>query len=79
MVQCALGQAHHLGADGNAALVQRLDGHFVSLAHLTQHVGCGHAAIVENQLASGGRADAQLVLLLSDPKAGEIALDQESR
>ena len=38
-----------------------------------------HAAVVQDQLASGGRADAQLVLLLADLQARELALDQESR
>ena len=78
MVERAARQADHLRANGDAALVQRLDGDLVAFAHLAQHVFLRHAAVVQDQFAGGGSAETQLVFLLADLEAGEIALDQET-
>ena len=67
----------HLRADADAAFVQRLDGDLVALADFAEHVRFRHAAVFENQLAGGRRADAELVFLLADGEAGEVALDEE--
>ena len=79
VIQRALRQSGHLRADADAALIQRLDGDLVAFAHFADDVGFGNAAIVQNQLAGGGGADAQLVLFLADGEAREIALDQKRR
>ena len=77
MIERALRQAHHLRADADAAFVQCLDRDLVALADFADHVGFGNAAIVQDQLAGGRRADAELVFLLADLEAREIAFDQE--
>src|SRR5207302_8302039 len=73
----AAGHAEHLCADADATLVQRLDGDLVALAGLAQDVLLRHAAVFEDQLARGGGPDAELVLLLADGEAGEVALDEK--
>mmetsp|Transcript_107946 Transcript_107946/g.300101 ORF Transcript_107946/g.300101 Transcript_107946/m.300101 type:complete len:273 (+) Transcript_107946:390-1208(+) len=75
----ALGEANHLGADADAALVEEADGHLIPLADLAQHRARGHATGVEVQLAGRRGADAQLVLLLADLQAGVVALHHKSR
>ena len=77
MFQRATGDADHLGADADPSFVQRLDGDLVALACLPQDVFLRHAAVFEDQLARGRRADAELVLLLPHREAGEVALDEE--
>src|SRR5215467_2989598 len=72
-------QTNHLGADGDAALVERLDSNLVALAHFTHYVLARHAAIVEDQLARGRRPETQLVLLVAHLEAGKGALDEERR
>ena len=79
MVERALRQAEHLRADADAALVERLDRDLVALADLAEHVGRGHDAVVEEQLAGAAGADAELVFLLADGEAGRAALDEERR
>ena len=69
--------AEHLRADADAALVERFDRHFVTLADFAQHVRLGNAAIFQDQFARGGGADPQLVLLLAHAEARGVALDQE--
>src|SRR5439155_22094243 len=44
---------------------------------LAEAVLLRHAAVLEDKLARRGGADAELVLLLADREAGEVALDQE--
>ena len=79
VVERALRDPDHLRADPDAALVERLDGDLVALAHLAEHVSLGHPAAFQHQLAGRGRPDAELVLLLADLEAREGALDQEAR
>ena len=71
VIERALREAGHLRADGDAAFVQSLDRDLVALADFAEHVGGGDAAVVENQLASGRRANAELVFLLADLKPGK--------
>ena len=71
------GQANHLSANADAALIQGFDRDLVALAGLAQHVFLGHAAIFQNQLARGRRPDAQLVFLLPDGESREILFNQE--
>ncbi len=77
MVERAAGQADHLRADGDAAFVQSFDGDFIAFAEFAENVFAGDAAVVENQFAGGRGAEAELVFLLADLEAGEIALDEE--
>src|SRR5439155_810622 len=77
VIERATRQANHLRANGDPAFVERLDGDLVPLAHFTHHVLARHAAIVENQLARGRRAEAQLVLLFAYLEAGKAALDEK--
>ena len=69
--QRAARQPDHLRADGDAPFVQRLDGDLVALAHLAHHVLARHAAVVQDQLAGGRRAQPELVLLLAHLEARE--------
>src|SRR5579863_445397 len=73
----AAGQADHLGADADAAFVQRLNGDLVAFAGFAQHVVFGHAAVFQDQFASGRGADAQLVFFLAHRESGESFFDQE--
>src|SRR4029077_11845504 len=84
LVSCSTGvsastvsQADHLSANGDAAFIQGLDRDLVSLAYLAQHIRLGDSAVVEDQLASGRGAEAELVFLLADLKTGEVPLDQK--
>ena len=79
VIQRAARQADHLRPDGDAALIQRFDSYLVSLAHLAEHIRFRHGAVVQNQLAGGGGAKAELVLFLADLKAREFALDKKRR
>ena len=79
MVQRAARQADHLRADGDAPFVQRLDGDLVALAHGADHVLLRHAAVVQNQLAGGRSANAQLVFFLAHLESRKLALDQKRR
>jgi len=50
-----------------------------ALADLAEHVALRHAAAVEHEFARGGRADAELLLLLADAEARKRPLDEETR
>ena len=79
VVERAAGQADHLRADPDAAFVQRLDGDLVALADLAEHVCLRHAAVVQDQLAGGRGAEAQLVLFLADLETRETRARPETR
>ena len=79
VIERALRETGHLRADADAAFVEGLDGDLVAFADFADDVRFGDAAIVEDQLAGGRGADAELVFFLADLKAGEFALDQECR
>ncbi len=78
LLQRAAGQPDHLRADADAALVQRLDGNFVALADLPHHIRFRDPAVIQDQLARGGCAYPELVLLLANGEAGEIPFDDEA-
>ena len=71
------GEAEQLRGDADATFVEGLDGDLVALADFAEDVGGGDAAVVEEKFAGGRGADAELVFLLADRKAGRIALDEE--
>ena len=77
MAPCALGQAEHLRADTDAAFVQRFDGDLVALAGLAENSLARQLAVVEEELAGGGGADAELVFLAADGEAGRALFDEE--
>src|SRR4051812_16579959 len=77
-MKCPGRHANHLGTNADAALVQGLDGDLISLAHWPQHVLVRDNAVLENQLGGAGRANAELVLFLSDGKSGEAPFHQEA-
>ena len=79
VLERALGEADHLRADADAALVQRFDRDLVSLSDLAEDVGARHAAVLQDQLARAARADPELVLLLADREAGERRARRETR
>jgi hypothetical protein len=79
VLERARGEADHLRADADAALVQRLNRHLVALADVAQHLSGVHAAILEQELARARRADAELVLFLADRESRCAALDEERR
>jgi hypothetical protein len=58
---------------------QGFDGDLVAFADFSEDVGGGHPAVVEEELAGGGGADAELVFLLADGEAGGFTLDEEGR
>jgi hypothetical protein len=62
----ALGDAQRLGRDADAAAVQRGHGDLEALALLAQQVFLRDLHIVEDQLAGGGGADAQLVVVVAE-------------
>ena len=59
-----------LRGDADAAFVEGFDGDLVAFADLAEDIGGGDAAVVEEKLAGGGGADAELVFLLADGEAG---------
>jgi hypothetical protein len=69
--------AHHLGTDADAPLIERIHRHLVALARVTKHVRRWHPAAVEQQFTGAARADPELVFLASDSEAVEPALDDE--
>jgi hypothetical protein len=77
VIEGSLGEADHLGADADAALVEGLDGDLVPLADLAEHVLRRDEAILEDQLAGARRADPELVLLLAEGEARKPLLDEE--
>src|SRR4051812_19054019 len=77
VIQSALRETDHLGADADPAFVQRLDGDLVSLADLAEHVRGGYAAVFEDELARAARTNPELVLLLAHREPRERSLDDE--
>src|SRR5947209_16388023 len=77
VIERALREADHLRAYADSPFVQRLDRRLVAFAHLAEHVRARHAALLEQELASAARADAELVFLLPDRESAEPALDDE--
>ena len=78
-VKGAVRDADHLRADADAPAIQRVDGDLVALADRPEHVVVRHLDTVENQLRRARRANAELVLLLTDGKSREPPLDDERR
>ena len=60
-----------------AADVEDVEGDLVAATDLAEHLVHGHVHIVEDELAGGAAADAQLVLLVADAHAGQVALHQK--
>ena len=77
VIERALRESDHLGADADPPFVERLDGDLVAAADVAEHVGARHPAILQQQLARAARANAELVLFLADGEPGEAALDEE--
>src|SRR5213593_4150082 len=77
MFPASLSNAYHLSSDADTALVESLDGNFVTLSKLTQNVAPRNPAILEDQFASAGRPDAEFVLLFADGKSWKIAFNKE--
>src|SRR5262249_56659051 len=73
-IERALSNAKHLRADSDSAFVQSLDRDLVPDADRPEHVLGRHPAGLEDELAGARRPDPELVLLLADRKAREIAL-----
>src|SRR6185295_3770683 len=71
--------ADGLRRDADASAVERVHRDREALADLAEDVRLRHAAVLEHQLARGGRADAELLLLLADVEAGVRPLDEERR
>ncbi len=65
------------GSQLEAADVQNVEGDYVAFADFTEHVFCGHFAVVEDDRAGGGAADAHLVFFGADGESRESFLDQE--
>ena len=74
---CALGEAEHLRADADAAFVEGLDGDLVAFAGLAEHVLGRDVAILEDDLAGRGGANAELVFFLADGKSDGVFFDEE--
>src|SRR5208337_4575971 len=72
-------QADHLRTDADAAFVQRFYGDLVALTNFAEHIVLRHPAIFQNQFAGAGGADAELVFLLADGKAGKSLVHDERR
>ena len=72
-----LSDAQGLGGDADTAAVQRLHGQGEALAGLAQQAVLGDLAVLKDQLAGGGAADAHLLLVLAHGEAGIGALHDE--
>mmetsp|Transcript_46614 Transcript_46614/g.120705 ORF Transcript_46614/g.120705 Transcript_46614/m.120705 type:complete len:468 (+) Transcript_46614:128-1531(+) len=70
-------KANHLRGNADAAFVEQGDGHLVALPHLTQHSAVRHAAALEVELACGGGANAELVLLFANLQTRVVLLHNE--
>src|SRR6266849_3990448 len=78
-LQSAAGQANHLRAYGDTALVERLDGDLVAFSDLAHYVLARHAAVVQDQLAGRRGANAEFVLFLADLESRKIPFDEKRR
>lgn len=76
-IEGALGQAHHLGANADATLVQEASGVLVAMAEGAQNILLGHTHIVEGYHAGAGGTDAQLVLRLVHSQTRSLAVHNE--
>src|SRR5215475_10039394 len=65
VVQRALREPDHLGADGDPPLIQRFNGGAIALADFAQHVAPWDTTILEQQLARAAGADPELVFFLA--------------
>ena len=72
-----LGDAHRLGRGAQAGALERGQGHRQPLAHLAHDVLGRHPHALEDRLAGGRAADAELVLELADGEAGAVRLHDE--
>ena len=79
MSQSCQGQADHLCADPDASFIEGFDGDFIPFADFAQHIPVRNTTLLEDQLTGGGRANPELVFLLTDSDPGEVTLDQEGR
>ena len=66
-----------LGRDADAPGVEGHHGDLETLAFLAEHVLFGDAAVLEDQIRSRGRPDAQLVFLRPERKTLRISWDNE--
>ncbi len=66
-----------LGGDADATAVEGLHRHLEPLALLAEEVFGGNAAVLEDQLHGRRGADAELLLLLAESKAGGVFFDDE--
>ena len=69
--------AHAHCAQLEAADVQDVEGDQMTLADFAQQIFNGHFAVVQNDWASGGAANAHLVLFRAHRESGKILLYQE--
>src|SRR6266511_1004114 len=76
-VQGALGDADGLGADGDAAVVERAERQREALALVAEAVGGGDAHVLADDLGGGRAAHTQLVLVLADLEPGHGVLEHE--
>ena len=78
VVEGALGKSHHLRADPDPSLVERLDRHPVPHPDLAEHILFGDPHVVEDQLSGGGGPDAELVSsFLPTVNPGVLPLDEK--
>ena len=77
LVDGALAQAQSLRGDADTASVQGHHGDLEALALLTQQVLLGNDAVLKDQVAGGGAADAHLLLVLAHGEALVSALHDE--
>ena len=79
LVDSALAQAQGLRGDADPAAVQGLHGDLEALALFAQQILLGNDAVLKDQVAGGGAADAHLLLVLAGGEAGEVLLHDEGR
>ena len=77
LVDSALAQAQGLRGDADPAAVQGLHGDREALALFAQQVLLGDDAVLKDQVAGGGAADAHLLLVLAGGEAGEALFHNE--
>src|SRR6185369_14086002 len=73
VIDRALRETDHLGANADAPFVQRFDRDLVALANLAEHVAARDAALLEEEFAGAARADPELVFFLADGEPGKAA------
>lgn len=78
VLEGAVGEADELGADGDAAGIKGFDGYLIALTGLAEDIFRRDAAVIEQDFAGGGAADAEFVLFAADGEAGGVAFDQEA-